>query len=131
MHNTEFFFHFYNIEILLFFLRQKVSGAQYGSKMPGQLHYESLCFKAVNQSIGRAIRHSKDYAVLILADHRYSRPTSKSLLPEWIAQKLTVCNKYGQSISSTCKVRRHSKLLLHRYKRKIIFFLVLTIAQEQ
>ena len=73
-------------------------------RLPGQLHYESLCFKAVNQSIGRAIRHSKDYAVLILADSRYARSTSMSSLPEWIAKQLTVGTKFGQSIASIRKV---------------------------
>jgi len=72
-------------------------------RLPGQLHYESLCFKAVNQSIGRAIRHKDDYAVLILADTRYSRPSSKSSLPEWIARQLRVCEKFGPSIASVRK----------------------------
>ncbi len=36
----------------------------------GRLHYENLCMKAVNQSVGRAIRHKGDYAAIILADHR-------------------------------------------------------------
>lgn len=57
-----------------------------------------------SQSIGRAIRHREDYAVLILADARYSRPGSKSLLPEWISRELTVCQKFGPSISLVRKV---------------------------
>lgn len=72
-------------------------------RLPGQLHYESLCFKAVNQSIGRAIRHSKDYAVLVLADSRYARSTSISSLPEWIAKRLTVSDKFGRSLVSIRK----------------------------
>ncbi|XP_057367089.1 putative ATP-dependent RNA helicase DDX11-like protein 8 isoform X2 [Daphnia carinata] len=69
-------------------------------RSPGQIYYESLCFKAVNQSIGRAIRHSKDYAVLILADHRYSRPNSISSLPGWINRHLKVCANFGPSLAS-------------------------------
>ncbi|KZS01589.1 putative ATP-dependent RNA Helicase DDX11, partial [Daphnia magna] len=72
-------------------------------RSPGQIYYESLCFKAVNQSIGRAIRHSKDYAVLILADHRYSRPNSISSLPGWIARHLKVSANFGPSLASIRK----------------------------
>ena len=37
-----------------------------------QVHYENLCMKAVNQSVGRAIRHKEDYAAIIFLDHRLS-----------------------------------------------------------
>jgi len=74
------------------------------SRLPSQLYYEALCFKAVNQSIGRAIRHQRDYASLILADARYSRPSSKASLPGWIAQRLTVSEKFGSTVASVRKV---------------------------
>uniref|UniRef100_H2Z3N9 DNA 5'-3' helicase n=1 Tax=Ciona savignyi TaxID=51511 RepID=H2Z3N9_CIOSA len=58
-------------------------------KCAGQLHYENLCMKAVNQSIGRAIRHRNDYASIVLLDKRYLRPSITSKLPTWISDHLT------------------------------------------
>lgn len=54
----------------------------------GRQFYESLCMKAVNQSIGRAIRHQKDYAAILLVDHRYSNPAVRKRLPEWIQKRV-------------------------------------------
>jgi chromosome transmission fidelity protein 1 len=73
-------------------------------RLPGQLYYESLCFKAVNQSIGRAIRHKKDYAVLVLADFRYARSSSLSSLPGWISRRIKVIESFGPSMASVSKV---------------------------
>ena len=69
-----------------------------GEKKPGQVHYENLCMKAVNQSIGRAIRHKEDYATLLLLDHRYARPEIRAQLPGWIRDHVKVAEKFGHSI---------------------------------
>jgi len=38
----------------------------------GRDYYEGLCFKAVNQAVGRVIRHAGDYAAIVLADARWA-----------------------------------------------------------
>ena len=50
--------------------------------------YENACMRAVNQSIGRAIRHQKDYASIVLLDRRYRTPRIECKLPGWIKQGL-------------------------------------------
>lgn len=69
----------------------------------GREYYENLCMKAVNQSIGRAIRHVNDYAAMLLVDSRYAHtssnrsfscPTDK--LPQWIKTRLTCAQNYGE-----------------------------------
>lgn len=47
--------------------------------------------KAVNQCIGRAVRHINDYATVLLVDVRYNRPATKSALPDWIKRSLKTC----------------------------------------
>uniref|UniRef100_A0A914WEK4 ATP-dependent helicase C-terminal domain-containing protein n=1 Tax=Plectus sambesii TaxID=2011161 RepID=A0A914WEK4_9BILA len=65
---------------------------------PGQLFYEAACMKAVNQSIGRAIRHRKDYAAIVLLDERFARPRIQSQLPAWISSRLVVHEKLPSTL---------------------------------
>ncbi|KAI9107909.1 hypothetical protein K1719_021245 [Acacia pycnantha] len=70
----------------------------------GKEYYENLCMKAVNQSIGRAIRHINDYAAILLVDTRYASDSSKrsfshpvNKLPQWIKDRLVSSTKnYGE-----------------------------------
>ena len=76
------------LEIRLCFL-SKPKGED--GKLAGQQYYESICWKAINQSIGRAIRHQNDYASILLIDARYCNQPLASLkekLPQWIGESL-------------------------------------------
>lgn len=55
----------------------------------GSEYYENLCMKAVNQSIGRSIRHRGDYAAILLLDERYTQPRIRGKLPSWIVEGLS------------------------------------------
>lgn len=46
--------------------------------------YENACMRAVNQSIGRAIRHRGDYAAIVLVDRRFGTERIRQKLPGWI-----------------------------------------------
>jgi chromosome transmission fidelity protein 1 len=70
----------------------------------GQVHYENLCMKAVNQSIGRAIRHSEDYAAIILTDQRYSRSSVQQSLPKWMTRSLMNADSFGMAFAAVRKV---------------------------
>lgn len=50
-----------------------------------QEYYENLCMRAVNQTIGRAIRHQNDYATIVLMDQRYTTNSSvQNKFSSWI-----------------------------------------------
>lgn len=51
--------------------------------------------RAVNQSIGRAIRHANDYATILLVDRRYGGPKIRGKLPKWIGEDVVVQEEWG------------------------------------
>ena len=53
-------------------------------KSSGQLWYNQQTYRAVNQAIGRVIRHRNDYGAIILCDERFSQSSSISQLPGWM-----------------------------------------------
>jgi len=58
---------------------------QRGTGINGQDYYQNLCMRTVNQSVGRAIRHSNDYAAIVLCDYRYSSDMRIwNALPQWL-----------------------------------------------
>ncbi|KAJ1989981.1 ATP-dependent DNA helicase chl1 [Coemansia spiralis] len=71
----------------------------------GRELYESLCMRAVNQSIGRAIRHQRDYAAIVFLDCRYAEPRIASKLPAWITGGesnggTVACKSFGPALAT-------------------------------
>ena len=64
----------------------------------GRDMYVNMCMRAVNQSMGRAIRHRADYAAFLLLDRRYAREQIQSRLPGWIRTQVQVHDRFGSSI---------------------------------
>lgn len=71
--------------------------------------YDTLCMKAVNQSIGRSIRHAADYATIVLVDKRYKRPAIVSKLPGWISKQLVIAKSFGEGFSNIASFFRAKK----------------------
>ncbi|XP_069759331.1 ATP-dependent DNA helicase DDX11 isoform X3 [Narcine bancroftii] len=78
---------------------------------PGKVLLENLCMKAVNQSIGRAIRHREDYASIVLLDHRYTQPRILSKLPGWIRGQTRTEVSFGPALGTIGKFFRDRKSL--------------------
>jgi chromosome transmission fidelity protein 1 len=55
--------------------------------------------RAVNQSIGRSIRHANDYSAVLLVDQRYqSDPTVAKKLPQWMMRSAVRPSTFGEAI---------------------------------
>lgn len=70
-------------------------------KIGGNAWYQHTAFRAVNQALGRTIRHQNDYGAMILLDERFVN--SQDLLPGWIAQNVEIVTQFGSSVKSTAQ----------------------------
>lgn len=52
--------------------------------MSGDEWYFLEATRAVNQAIGRVIRHKDDYGAILLCDARFNQPRQKNQLSSWI-----------------------------------------------
>lgn len=83
-------------------LKQKMNyiEKQNGKKAAND-YYENLCMKAVNQAIGRSIRHQKDYSSILLVDHRFANKESVvNSLPNWIKKRYQTNDNFNDCLSS-------------------------------
>lgn len=61
-------------------LQQRLAFA--GARGVRRAVYDGACFTAVNQCVGRVLRHARDYAAIVLLDGRYGHALDK--LPRWV-----------------------------------------------
>jgi chromosome transmission fidelity protein 1 len=77
------------------------------TKRMGANYVNDLAARAVNQSIGRAIRHINDYACIVLLDYRYTVPKGMGeAIPAWIRKSRAPSTEFGPSISAIAKFFR-------------------------
>lgn len=62
-----------------------------GGSLSGSDWYKQQAHRAVNQAIGRVIRHRRDYGAVILLDHRFAETANKSGLSKWLVSTLMWC----------------------------------------
>ncbi|CAG9559763.1 unnamed protein product [Danaus chrysippus] len=84
-------------------LQEKMKYLNKSTPGSGSVYYENLCMKAVNQCIGRAVRHANDYACVILVDERYSRSQTIAALPSFVQKSLISDCTFGQAMGSIAK----------------------------
>ncbi len=69
----------------------------------GSLWYNQQAYRAVNQAIGRVIRHKNDFGAIILCDERFSQQSSISQLPGWMRAHVKKITEYGVAITEIKK----------------------------
>ena len=65
--------------------------------------YSNQAFCAVNQAVGRVIRHKDDYGAILLLDERFMDADSK--LSAWLRPAVLKPQSFGAALSSLGQVR--------------------------
>lgn len=75
-------------------------GRSVNQVMNGSQWYTTQAVRAVNQAVGRAIRHKYDYGAIILCDERYQSKNLQSQISKWIRPNLSVCPTFRNAETS-------------------------------
>ncbi|XP_009875436.1 PREDICTED: regulator of telomere elongation helicase 1-like, partial [Apaloderma vittatum] len=68
--------------------------------LSGREWYNQQASRAVNQAIGRVIRHRQDYGAIFLCDQRFTTCEVRSRLPSWVRPYVNVYDNFGHAVRS-------------------------------
>uniref|UniRef100_A0A8C4N9M9 Regulator of telomere elongation helicase 1 n=1 Tax=Equus asinus asinus TaxID=83772 RepID=A0A8C4N9M9_EQUAS len=84
----------------------KGQGGARGQFLSGRDWYRQQASRAVNQAIGRVIRHRHDYGAVFLCDHRFSYADARAQLPSWVRPHVKVYDGFGHVIRDVAQFFR-------------------------
>jgi len=68
--------------------------------LTGADYYTNQAFRAVNQALGRVIRHRADYGAILLLDNRFEQTKYQIGLSKWLRPHIDMNHSIGASIAS-------------------------------
>lgn len=82
--------------------------------MSGDEWYVLEASRAVNQAIGRVIRHKNDYGAILLCDNRFNNPRQKNQLSKWLQGHLNEAqhSNFGPLIGEVTRFFRNAERTL-------------------
>lgn len=86
--------------------------------LSGDEWYSLEATRAVNQAIGRVIRHQNDYGAILLCDSRFNSPKLKGQLSAWLRNHINVSTKFGETVSEICRFFKTAESTLPSPKLK-------------
>uniref|UniRef100_A0A034W2S9 Regulator of telomere elongation helicase 1 homolog n=2 Tax=Bactrocera dorsalis TaxID=27457 RepID=A0A034W2S9_BACDO len=101
--------------------------------LTGQAWYSLEATRAVNQAIGRVIRHRNDYGAILLCDMRFAQPNQASQLSKWVRGHLGPAPKsvpFGSIVRELREFFRNADKSLPKPKERSIESLVSETCEE-
>ncbi|KAK2850793.1 hypothetical protein Q5P01_007069 [Channa striata] len=88
--------------------RRKAPGMKY---LSGQEWYKQQAFRAVNQAIGRVIRHKEDFGAIFLCDQRFKGTDARAQLPSWVRPYVRLYDGFGNVVRDVSQFFRVAQKL--------------------
>ncbi|GLT52921.1 hypothetical protein SLA2020_262300 [Shorea laevis] len=73
-------------------------GRSQSKVLTGEDWYNQQALRAVNQAVGRVIRHRHDYGAIIFCDERFAQPYRQSQISLWIQPHVKCYSKFGEVV---------------------------------
>jgi hypothetical protein len=71
--------------------------------LTGEKWYEAQAFRAINQALGRCIRHRNDWGAIILLEQRFVNDKTSKGLSGWVKENLVVHREFKGAMESLAK----------------------------
>ncbi|KAI9164626.1 hypothetical protein H9P43_008485 [Blastocladiella emersonii ATCC 22665] len=68
--------------------------------LSGSEWYDIQAYRAINQALGRCIRHRNGWGALVLLDRRFAMPKHQMGLSKWVRPRITVWNHLGAALEN-------------------------------
>lgn len=78
------------------YLQDNQRSSPQGNFLTGTEWYNQQASRAVNQALGRVIRHRKDFGAILLCDERFGNPSTIGQLSKWLRGRVTTSASFGE-----------------------------------
>uniref|UniRef100_A0A671VQE4 Regulator of telomere elongation helicase 1 n=1 Tax=Sparus aurata TaxID=8175 RepID=A0A671VQE4_SPAAU len=98
-------------------IRKNTSKLKY---LSGQQWYKQQAFRAVNQAIGRVIRHREDYGAIFLCDQRFKNSDARAQLPSWVRPYVRLYDGFGNVVRDVSQFFRVAQKMRPVLEKKTV-----------
>ncbi|CAJ2661269.1 unnamed protein product [Trifolium pratense] len=77
--------------------------------LTGDEWYNQQASRAVNQAVGRVIRHRHDYGAIIFCDERFTQPHRQSQVSKWIQPHIKCYSRFGEVVFTLTRFFRDGR----------------------
>lgn len=88
--------------------------------LPGRQWYEIQAYRALNQALGRCIRHKNDWGALILVDDRFNNNPDRYIsgLSKWVRQQIQHHSTFASALESLTEFSKRHQKVTNRSKKE-------------